>query len=155
MFLVPLGFYSCEKFQKKLWSRFKVMLICQFWALIHPFAQTKLFEKPLSVSCTNLLAPLIVQNFKNIFRADQELQRQLIFGTKFAQGIVLEYISQYWWIYWLIENEMLKAKMWLWQYNWQHPKAFAIEDIGDFNLWNIERLVTIWSQKLQTCCWDF
>ena len=42
-----------------------------------------------------LLAPLIVQTYKKIFRVDQELQRQIIFGTKLAQGIVLEYIGQY------------------------------------------------------------
>ena len=64
------------------------------------------------------LAPLIVQNFKKIFGADQELQRQIIFGTKLAQGIVLEYIVNLLidLLTYSIENEMLKAKMWLWQY---------------------------------------
>ena len=64
------------------------------------------------------LAPLIVQNSKKIFGADQELQRQIIFGTKLAQGIVLEYIVNLLidLLTYSTENEMLKAKMWLWQY---------------------------------------
>ena len=72
------------------------MLICQLCALIHPFSQIKLFfEKTSSFSCIYLIAAFIEQNFKKIFTADQELQRQIIFGTKLAQEIVLEYIGQY------------------------------------------------------------
>ena len=42
-----------------------------------------------------LLTPLTVQTYKKILCVDQELQRQIVFRTKLAQGIVLEYIGQY------------------------------------------------------------
>ena len=125
------------------------------------FPNKTFFEKTSSFSCICLIAAFIEQNFKKIFTADQELQRQIIFGTKLAQEIVLEYIGQYWWICWLIENEMLQAKTWLWQYHWRYPKAFGIEDIGDFNLWNVIAGHLVVTPKgssqfevKQTCCWN-
>ena len=42
-----------------------------------------------------LLTPLTVQTYKKILCMDQELQRQIVFRTKLAQGIVLECIGQY------------------------------------------------------------
>ena len=49
------------------------MTMLHLWALNSPFVQATFLGKTIKIIFMYLMAPLIVQNFKKIFRADPDL----------------------------------------------------------------------------------
>ena len=100
------------------------MLVCQFWALICPFAQTKLFLKD-HYHFHVLIGPFDCA----------KLQKKFL-RTKLAQGMVLEYIGNIDGSVDLLKMKCLKPKCGSDNIIDNTPKHLP-EDIGDFIFWNI------------------
>ena len=83
-----------------------------------------------------LLAPLIVRNFKKIFGVEQELQRQMIFGTKLTKELFWNMLVDIDGSVELLKMKSLKPKCGSGNIIDDTLKHFP-EDIGGFNLWNI------------------
>ena len=82
--------FSLCKILKNSYDRSRVTRMCHFWAQNGPFAPNKIFWKTINITPT----PFIVQNFKKILLADQELRGCAIFGPKMSHFPKWEFLSK-------------------------------------------------------------
>ena len=84
------------------------MRMHHFWAKNGPFAPNKIFlEKIINIIFIYLLTPFIVQNFKNILKADPELLGCAIFGPKIANLLKWNFFS---------ENQLISLVLFIYAY---------------------------------------
>ena len=82
--------FSLCKILKNSYDRSRVTRMCHFWAQNGPFAPNKIFWKTINITPT----PFIVQNFKKILLADQEVRGCAIFGPKMSHFPKWEFLSE-------------------------------------------------------------
>ena len=85
-FHLYIGPFHEAKFKKYSYNKSRVMRTHHFWAQNGPLAPNKIFflKKIIDIIFIYLLAPFVVQNFKQILTADPEFWGCISFGRKIA-----------------------------------------------------------------------